>query len=273
MTKAAQPVSGLQIALLVFAVFFIALPVTKYSGPWSEPESQAVGRAFMFGTALAVLFGIAPIRRACARLLAVPIPAGHRTEIAGVFLLQVLSPLAFTGAIALIAWLQGGGDALAARMHALAVKTAPHFGALPPFVLVMKIPIGILVGPLVEELLFRGFMYPAWARQFGWFVAMLLTSAVFAFYHPFLALAFMGSVLSICLFRRTGSLRAPLVVHCSYNAMLVSPQMGHLIFNPVAPDAARLLSWWPHLVALGVVAVLLPAYVWMARDPPPRTIG
>jgi membrane protease YdiL (CAAX protease family) len=266
MSKPAEEVSGFQIAFLVFAVVVLSIPLAKYSGPWSKEESNVVTRAFIFGTALAVLCGVSRIRHACRRLLAIPIPPSHRAEVAGVTLLHLLTPFALCGGLALEAWFQGGGNALVSRMNEIALKNAPGPGSFSAIVLIMTIPVGWLLAPIIEELLFRGFMFSAWARQFGWFVALILTGVAFAIYHSFFFAAFTASLLYTCLFRRTASLRAPIVVHCIYNALTWYPLMGQFVFRPAGHDASNLLSWWPQLASLAATLVLIPAYVWMARD-------
>jgi membrane protease YdiL (CAAX protease family) len=267
MSKPAEELSGFQIAFLVFAVVVLSIPLAKYSGPWSKEESDVLTRAFMFGTALAVLCSVSRIREACRRLLAAPIPSSRRAEVAGVTLLHLLTPFALCGGFALEAWFHGGGGALASRMSEVALKSAPGPGSFSAIVLIMTIPVGWLLAPVIEELLFRGFMFSAWARQVGWFAALILTGLAFAIYHSFFTAAFTASLLYTCLFRRTGSLRAPIVVHCIYNTLTWHPLMGQFVFPAAGDNASSLLAWWPQLASLAATLVLLPIYVWMARNP------
>lgn len=87
---------------------------------------------------------------------------------------------------------------------------------------------GILVAPLVEEMYFRGFLYPALARWIGVTPAVILTSAGFAFLHraqlanavvPLLIIFTVGAVLNIVRVR-TASVAAGVVVHVTYNFIL-----------------------------------------------------
>lgn len=87
---------------------------------------------------------------------------------------------------------------------------------------------GILVAPPVEELYFRGFLYPALARWTGIAPAVILTSAGFAFLHgaqlgnavvPLLIIFLTGAVLNIVRVR-TASVAAGVVVHMTYNFIL-----------------------------------------------------
>ncbi len=87
---------------------------------------------------------------------------------------------------------------------------------------------GLTLAPLVEELFFRGFLYPALQRQWGVAVGVVITSALFAFIHasqlahawaPLLLLFFVGVVLTI-MRARTGSVATSVLIHIGYNGML-----------------------------------------------------
>jgi membrane protease YdiL (CAAX protease family) len=265
MNKRAEQASGFQIAFLVFAVVVLSIPLTKYSGPWSEVESTALGRAFMFGIAAAVLCGFAEIRRASIKLLAAPIDRAHRTEVLLILFLHLLTPFALCGGLVLEAWIKGGPSWLATQMGYVAMRATPEAAEHSMVALIMGIPVGCFVGPVIEELIFRGFLYKAWERQFGGFVSMFLTSLAFALYHPFFTAAFTASVIYISLYRRTGSLQAVILVHCTYNVAVMYTLLGKFVFRPVDEDMSQLLSWWPQLACLAAIAFLVPTYVWMAR--------
>lgn len=87
---------------------------------------------------------------------------------------------------------------------------------------------GILVAPLVEELFFRGFLYPALARPLGAAMAVALTGALFALIHseqlahswvPLLLLFVIGVILTVVR-ARTKSVATCVIVHMSYNTTL-----------------------------------------------------
>jgi membrane protease YdiL (CAAX protease family) len=88
---------------------------------------------------------------------------------------------------------------------------------------------GVLVAPAIEELVFRGFLYPAVERKHGQVVAIGATSALFSGLHLsqygshwaiLLLLFFVGAVLGLVR-ARTGSIKASTLVHASYNATFV----------------------------------------------------
>ncbi len=87
---------------------------------------------------------------------------------------------------------------------------------------------GVLVAPVVEELFFRGFLYPAVARWTGSATSILVTAAAFAALHgaqlayawpPLLVLFVVGAFLTI-IRARTGSVATCVVVHMGYNLSL-----------------------------------------------------
>jgi membrane protease YdiL (CAAX protease family) len=88
--------------------------------------------------------------------------------------------------------------------------------------------LGVLAAPLIEELFFRGFLYPVAARRMGVPLGVVFTAAVFAVIHasqlghawgPLLLLFVVGLVLTITR-ARTGSVARSYLIHVSYNFTL-----------------------------------------------------
>jgi len=81
-----------------------------------------------------------------------------------------------------------------------------------------------VIGPFVEELFFRGFMYNAARKTFGVAWAMVLTSAIFAGLHAdivgFLPIMALGMLLAY-LYERTGTLVASITVHFTHNLAMI----------------------------------------------------
>jgi hypothetical protein len=87
---------------------------------------------------------------------------------------------------------------------------------------------GVTVAPLVEELFYRGFLYPVLERRTGALAAVLITSVPFALVHagqlaaawaPLLVL-FGVSVVLTAARAVTGSVAVPFLLHAAYNATL-----------------------------------------------------
>lgn len=101
--------------------------------------------------------------------------------------------------------------------------------------------IAVLLAPLAEELYFRGIMLRVFARAMPFAAAATVTAALFSLVHGhlFLSPGLGGWILSgvifvlgalLALFARMGrSLRAPFLLHASYNATLVVPSVAGLL--------------------------------------------
>jgi membrane protease YdiL (CAAX protease family) len=260
--------SGLQITLLVFALVFLAAPAAKHLGPhvpFAEEIPASLGQAFIFGAAVVLLIAIPGVRAFCSAHLRRPIAPCDRLEVGIVVASNAFVPFAIFGGIVLWHWICGGEMGLArwvgsrdtsaaAMEHALSLDGRVHLF------------LAVIVGPIVEELVFRGMLFRSWEAEWGWFPAMLATSAVFAAYHPVPFAAFIVSVILVTLYRRTGSLRACVLVHAVYNALLWYPLMGRHYLHTAGKETGEVELWTWHLVALALLAIALPVYVWTARD-------
>lgn len=82
--------------------------------------------------------------------------------------------------------------------------------------LALLIPIVILIAPVVEEIFFRGFIYPAFRKKMGVAWGILLSSLVFALFHfePYQIppLLVIGAILAF-IYERTRSLVPAIVLH------------------------------------------------------------
>ncbi|MFI5113669.1 MAG: CPBP family intramembrane glutamic endopeptidase [Terriglobales bacterium] len=87
---------------------------------------------------------------------------------------------------------------------------------------------GITLAPLLEELFFRGFLYPVLERRLGLSAAVLLTAAGFALLHgsqlmfawgPVLVIFLVGVVLTSVRAKRN-SVAAGLLIHIAYNGTI-----------------------------------------------------
>ena len=121
----------------------------------------------------------------------------------------------------------------------LIVEAARQFGLKPPIepiqelvfqedrpaVLALTVLLACLIGPVTEELLFRGVVYPVIRHRTSRLIAMLVSGGLFALVHTnllgFLPIMLLGCVLAY-LYERTGSLASPLAVHILHNTFLMS---------------------------------------------------
>ncbi|HEX8812785.1 MAG TPA: CPBP family intramembrane glutamic endopeptidase [Terracidiphilus sp.] len=87
---------------------------------------------------------------------------------------------------------------------------------------------GLSLAPLLEELFFRGLLYPLLRRTFGLVIAVVLTATAFAGIHgaqlgyawgPILSIFVVGVVFTVTRVR-TNSVAASFLMHCGYNFAL-----------------------------------------------------
>lgn len=90
----------------------------------------------------------------------------------------------------------------------------------------------VILAPLCEEIIFRGFLYRFLKAKFSPRMAMIVSSVCFGLIHfnvlNFIALTLLGMLL-VRAYERTGSLRVPILIHAFFNA-------NTLLFMYLSPD-------------------------------------
>jgi membrane protease YdiL (CAAX protease family) len=90
-----------------------------------------------------------------------------------------------------------------------------------PSLLVWLMLFAVIIAPLFEEIVFRGFIYPAVKQQLGLTAAVILVSLGFAAIHLNVASFAPLFLLGICLtlaYEATGSLWTPIILHACFNS-------------------------------------------------------
>lgn len=261
--KAGQA-TGLQIAFLVYAVMLLAVPLANHVVMWAALEGTAralVEKGTHFALAASLILVFPSLRRFTIRALAAPIPRDMRQEVMLVAVAELSLAFATTAALALWFWTTAGPDRVD-RMIVNVDREVVNAFSGPGLA---RTFLAVLVGPVVEEIVFRGFIYRAFQRQWGWVASMLATSALFGLYHAHAWSAFAAAIIYTCLLRRTGSLWAPILVHMFFNLMLWWPLLGQHVF-PYGVPLSDPATWRFHFLCLAFLVVALPVYVWMSRD-------
>lgn len=265
---------GFQIAFLIFAVVFLNAPLEKYiynQWIWARDANLELGRAFMIISGGILLATVPGLRRRCADLLAPHIPRGRRREVVVAVAMDMLCALGAMGAFALWTYQAGGEPALARAMGSHTPDHIQMERAFSPQSLLMFVFVAGLVAPIVEELAFRGFLYQAWKAAWGWLWAALASAFVFGLFHGTIVPQFLAGIVYVVAMRRSGSLRGAIYAHALFNLLAWFPLLGQFML-PAGRSTGELHLWTPHLVCLALATVLLPVYVWSARDarlPPP----
>ncbi len=96
-----------------------------------------------------------------------------------------------------------------------------------PAILGLMALAAVIIAPLCEEIVFRGYLYPVMKRFSGPWIAAICSGLIFAAAHGSLAallpLAIFGFVLAV-LYEKTGSIWAPMAVHFCFNGATVALQ-------------------------------------------------
>ena len=95
--------------------------------------------------------------------------------------------------------------------------------------------LGVLVAPLVEETIFRGFLYPVIARRLGIAAGIAITGTLFGLMHAAqlwggwgqIALLILVGVVLTWVRARTGTVAASYFVHLGYNGLQLA---GYLVY-------------------------------------------
>jgi uncharacterized protein len=94
-----------------------------------------------------------------------------------------------------------------------------------PFIVFYSIFLACALGPFVEELFFRGFLYDAIRKRWGMPSAIILTSGFFAYVHEslfaFVPIFFLGVILAY-LREKRGSLIPSITMHIIHNSVLLT---------------------------------------------------
>ena len=85
------------------------------------------------------------------------------------------------------------------------------------------------IGPVIEEIFFRGYAYKAFRQKYGVMVAMVITSLIFSAFHlnlaAFVPIFLLGMFLCY-LYEATGSLVPSMTAHMLHNLLMVSFTLG-----------------------------------------------
>jgi membrane protease YdiL (CAAX protease family) len=118
----------------------------------------------------------------------------------------------------------------------------------------------VVVGPFVEELLFRGLLLPAWAARWGVRKGILFSSLLFAVLHPMepFGALLLAVVLAIA-FLRSGTLWLPFFAHAVHNLLVYLWVALDLALRGEAPQtlAEFRSDWWWGVLGLILGAPLL----------------
>ena len=117
----------------------------------------------------------------------------------------------------------------------------------------------VLVAPLAEELVFRGFLLNLWMARWGTWPAILISSVVFGLYHFELTVfAACCGVIFALVYLKFDSLWPGIFLHAAYNLLAAPWLLGGFFYVKEKATADQITNWIPELVlAVLFVPVLI----------------
>jgi membrane protease YdiL (CAAX protease family) len=113
------------------------------------------------------------------------------------------------------------GGATSAQTQDLEVLASSPLGVLGTCLFVFVV---VFLGPLAEEKLFRGFLLPRLAAQWGSTPAMMVSALIFALFHPhyglFMPIVLLYGYVFAWARLRTGGIAVPFILHMMVNGLV-----------------------------------------------------
>jgi membrane protease YdiL (CAAX protease family) len=265
--------TGSQIAFLLLALAFGAMLATTWlASVLAVPGAyySTLGHFVVIPFQFALVLGMPALRSLVLEGFGQPFPLQHRFEALALACAKVVLTFGLWGAVAL--WglhiSHRSSDITAYGFLIDPAAMDEHYFAAWGLV---GAAYAVSLGPLIEEVLYRGVLYRLWERQWGWITATLLSSIVFSLVHPHnLIQTFFSGILYACLLHRTGSLWATTLCHATYNFLVSWPLLGHVLLLK-APDASTdLTPWIANLICLALGSIALALYVGLTLRTPER---
>ncbi len=131
-----------------------------------------------------------------------------------------------------------------------------------PLYLALDAAAAAVLGPVAEEVLFRGALLRRWSARWGPGRGMVASAALFAALHASPLGAFAFGVCMALLARRTGTLLVPMAAHVAHNALVQAVELWAPGDEAAGTLAEFRAAAWP--VALAAVPATL-LLLWLVR--------
>jgi uncharacterized protein len=137
----------------------------------------------------------------------------------------IACPLCLSGMFIVIGGVQSGIEAIQGQPFVNPqVEMTTHGQTLTPTHLVLLLLSNVLAAPIIEELFFRGMLYPLMRRATGPWIAVVLNAGIFALAHGIPILIptlFVTGVVFTLVRERTNSLLPGILIHALQNILFV----------------------------------------------------
>jgi membrane protease YdiL (CAAX protease family) len=156
--------------------------------------------------------------------------------------------------------------------HPEAFSTLRFTDRLPPLEARYLVAIlgSVIVAPIAEELVFRGYLLNLWIARRGVWFAVACSSVVFGAFHleTVLFATAMGIILAL-VYLRYDSLWPGIFIHAAYNLLAFPWLLGGLFYVKPRQSVGELSSWIPEFV-IAVLFIPLAIAFWRRFKPAAR---
>jgi membrane protease YdiL (CAAX protease family) len=123
----------------------------------------------------------------------------------------------------------------------------------------------VVLAPLLEELLFRGFLLHRWSHRWGLRTGVIMTSIAFAVVHVEPVGHFVFGLAMCALYLSTGSLWAPIAAHALNNGLVVLVMLPAALRGETPEEVTldQIRSDWGEAIALVTVGIAI--VIWFLR--------
>jgi membrane protease YdiL (CAAX protease family) len=127
----------------------------------------------------------------------------------------------------------------------------------------------VLIAPIAEELVFRGYLLNLWANRWGMWPAVIISSLIFGLVHLERAAfaAPLGFIFAL-VYIRYDSLWPGILLHAGYNALASPWVLGRYFYVKHQESIGQFLQWWPEIV-VSVLSIPLLVLFWRRFKPVP----
>ena len=127
---------------------------------------------------------------------------------------------------------------------------------------VINVVLIVVIVPVVEEVLFRGFLLNRWWRKYGLWRGVVFSSFAFAILHIDVIGGVIFGVLLSLIYVKTKSLIGPIIVHMANNGLIVLMLLAEgAVFGSIEPQTLDQFRayWWvaPLCAAVGIPWLIL----------------
>ena len=199
------------------ALWMITVIAHSFDAPQTISVQAIVANAVLYGSLILGIFGVIGLRGQSAITLFQLQPARFpKAALSGLLWLLITYPLILITQETVQQFTGSADDSQLIVRYFLEHPDLRHRGAV--------ILMAVIVAPVAEEIIFRGYFYGVIRRFGGRIPALLTSSLLFAAIHVHLpsvpGLCILAMILCL-LYERTGSLWAPMVLHAAFNASTI----------------------------------------------------